>query len=111
MTVAEAEHRLAGLMFDEIPYSDNDISVKIVVPVVNVPTENLPLQQASKIALIKMVRSLAEDLRHGRLKMTSHRDCTTDGRTTLGVERYFGLADAKDYVETYLKNNDFRKKD
>lgn len=95
MSVAEAEHRLAGLMFDELPYSDNEISVKIVLP--EVRNDNLPLQQASKIALIKLVRTLTEDVLQNRVKITS-RDLG-DG------EKYLGLADAKEYVEKYLKAN------
>ena len=102
MSVEEAEQRLAISMSDQIPYQDNDVSVKIVLP--EVRNDNLPLQQASKIALIKLVRTLAEDYRYDRLTMTN--------RETHGPrvgEPYFGLADAKAYVEKYLKDNDFRK--
>lgn len=98
MTVAEAEHRLAGLMYDELPYSqrsDNEISVKI-----NIPEDNLPIGQVSKIALIKLVRTLAEDVLQGRVKIT-----TREAGSPYAGEKYFGLGDAKEYVENHLKAN------
>lgn len=98
VSVEEAEQRLAVSMFDDVPYVDNIVSVKIVLPVEQ--TDNLPLNRASKIALIKFARTLAEDYRNGRLTMTN-RD--TNG-PRIG-EPYFGLGDAKDYVENYLKAN------
>ena len=96
LSVEEAEQRLAISMSDQIPYQDNDVSVKIVPEVRN---DNLPLQQASKIALIKLVRTLAEDLRMGRIQLTN---CETYGPRV--GEKYMGLADAKSYVEKYLKD-------
>lgn len=98
MTVAEAEHRLAGLMFDELPYTDNEISVKINVP--EVGSDNLPIGQVSKIALIKLVRTLAEDVLQNRVKVT-----TREAGNPYAGEKYFGLGDAKEYVEKYLKAN------
>ena len=98
MSVHEAEQRLALSMSDVLPDEDNDVSVKIVLPEAPVQMENLPLQQASKIALIKLVRKLAEDLLEKRVNISVRQ--LPGGYT----EHYFGLADAKYYVEQYLKD-------
>lgn len=97
MSVEEAEQRLVKTMSAEIPYSDNKVVVNIVLPVEQ--TDNFPLHLASKIALIKFARTLAEDYRNGRLTMTNRE---TNG-PRIG-EPYFGLGDAKDYVERYIKS-------
>jgi hypothetical protein len=99
MSVHEAEQRLALAMSDVLSDEDNDVAVKIVLPETSVAQDdNLPLQRASKIALIKLVRKLAEDLLEKRLPISTRQ--LPGGYT----EQYFGLADAKSYVETYLKD-------
>jgi hypothetical protein len=100
LSLAEAQDCLANHMADNLPYSNNEVEVEILPPASDAPTDNLPLNRASKIALIKFARTLAEDYRHGRLGMSN--------RETIGPrvgEPYFGLADAKAYVENYLKAN------
>jgi glycyl-tRNA synthetase (class II) len=97
MSVEEAEQRLRISMADVMPYNDNEISVKIVLPDV-APIHNLPLNCASKIDLIKLVRKLSDDLIDQRLNLSAG---------TIGSigKSYLGLADAKAYVENFIKSN------
>ena len=97
MSVEEAEQRLRISMADVMPYVDNEISVKIVLPDV-APIHNPPL---SKIALIKLVRQLSDDLLEQRQPLLYG-----DGDLRAGnVGKYFGLSDAKAYVENFIKSN------
>lgn len=98
MSVEEAEARLRISMSDVMPYEDNEISVKIVLPDV-APIHNLPLNCASKIALIKLVRQLSDDLLEQRLPLQ------LDGWPSLRGGKYLGLSDAKAYVENFIKSN------
>lgn len=98
LSVEEAEQRLASKMLDDFPYSDNEVTVKIVP--IEVQYDNFPLNRTSKLALIKMVRTLAEDLINNRVKIS-----TCGPESQLCGEKYFGLADAKEYVEKYLAVN------
>jgi len=96
LSVSEAEFRLASKMLDDLPYSDNEVSVKIALP--EVRNDNLPLQQTSKIHLIKLIRTLAEDILQNRISVS-----TREPGTPGAGEKYLGMADAKEYVEKYLK--------
>lgn len=98
MSVEEAEERLASNMLDDLPYSNNKVSVKIDVS--KPQFDNLPLNRASKLALIRMVRTLAEDLLNNRVKVSTH-----GPESHLCGEKYFSLANAKEYVENYIKIN------
>lgn len=98
MSVEEAEQHLASKMLDDLPYSDNELTVKIVPP--EIQYDNFPLNRASKIALIKMIRTLAEDLLNNRVKVS-----TREPGTPGAGERYFGLGDAKEYIEKYIAVN------
>ena len=96
LSVAEAEFRLASKMQDDVPYSDNEISVEIVLP--EMPSENLTLRNTSKIALIRLVRKLSDDLLAGRLYLTP----AEAGAPT----PYLGLGESKKFVESYLRDNE-----
>jgi hypothetical protein len=96
LSVEEAEQRLASKILDDLPYSNNEVSVKIDVS--EPQFDNLPLNRVSKIALIKMVRILATEALNNRIKV-SIREPGTPG----AGEKYLGLADAKEYVENYIK--------
>ena len=98
MSVSEAEERLSSKMLDDLPYSNNEVSVKIDVS--EPQFDNLPLNRASKIALIKLVRTLAEDILQNRVKIA-----TREPGTPYAGEKYFGLGDAEEYVENYIKIN------
>lgn len=100
LSLEEATNRLQTSMSDDVPFSENDVTVEIRLPVVQ--TDNLPIQQTSKIALIKLVRALAEDLRYDRVTMTGMNQLAAS-------DKYFGLGDAKAYVEKYLKDNTYTK--
>lgn len=101
LSVAEAEFRLASKMQDDVPYSDNEISVEIVLP--EMPSENLTLRNTSKIALIRLVRKLSDDLLAGKLYITPNR---WDADATDAPAPFLGLGDAKKFVEAYLRDND-----
>lgn len=98
MSVEEAEQRLASKMLDDLPYSDNEVTVKIVP--IEVQYDNFPLNRTSKLALIRMVRTLAEDILQNRVKVT-----TREPGTSGAGEKYLGLGEAKEYVEKYLTVN------
>ena len=98
LSLQEAQDRLAAKMVDDLPYSDNEVEVEIVPP--PVATDNLPLNKASKIALIKLVRTLSDDLLNNRLRMTTRGAFEPDPGS-----RYWGLGEAKAYVEKYLVDN------
>ena len=98
MSVEEAEERLASKILDDLPYSDNEVTVKIVP--IEVQYDNFPLNRTSKLALIRMVRTLAEDLLNNRVKVS-----TRGPESQLCGEKYFCLAAAKEYVENYIKIN------
>ncbi|NBR06949.1 MAG: hypothetical protein EBT92_14405 [Planctomycetes bacterium] len=98
LSITEAQDRLASHMVDDLPYSENEIEVEIVPQVV--PSDNLPLNKASKIALIKLVRTLSDDLLNNRLKLTTRGEFEPNPGA-----KYWGLAEAKDYVEKYLMYN------
>ena len=100
MSVEEAEARLRISMSDFMPYEDNEISVKIVLPDV-APIHNLPLNCASRIALIKLVMQLSDDLIDQRINLSTR----TNGQNGQIGKPYFGLSDAKSYVENFIKAN------
>jgi hypothetical protein len=100
LSLAEAQERLAARIINELPYGDNEVEVEIVPPSASVQTDNLPLNKASKIALIKLVRTLYEDLLNNRLKLTTRGEFEINPGS-----RYWGLGEAKAYVENYLKAN------
>jgi len=90
LTKSEAQERLAMKMLDDLPYSDNEVVVKI---------EDEPraakLSDTSLISLIKMVRTLGDEILQSRIKSA----------TDQVGNRYIGLGDAKQFVEDYIRNN------
>ena len=98
MSIEEAEERLAARMADDLPYSNNEVSVNIVSSSES-QRENVPLNRASKIELIKLVRALSDDILKARVKTSTHETGIYAGK------QYFGLAESKEYVEKYLAAN------
>lgn len=98
MSIAEAEIRLAASMFNDIPFDENEIKIEIVPP--SSDLEYHSINKTSKIALIKMVRTLADDILTKRLK-TTVREYGFDEGTS-----YLELSDAKNWVENYVRRTE-----
>jgi hypothetical protein len=96
ISVDEAQQRLTQHLVDAMPFSDNQVSVEIELPPVK---KTVPrLENVPKAELVRFVRTLADDIGLGRVKMENCHN------PLYGHVRVISLLEAEKYVEKFLNN-------